>query len=196
VLILNADRATVDPAKLRNYLLSATHPIGRFKARFFAALGFTPDRWEELVEALRIQHLTQDGQLARPTDEGQKYTIRAILNGPTGQSAVVISVWFIPAGGDVRAAIRDRISGRWLVSFHALDVVVLNTDLPAQGLKRGDLGAVVDVYSPDAIEVEFVTASGRTQALITLQPSDIREVGDDDLVAVRPAGTSPGRRDA
>jgi hypothetical protein len=45
------------------------------------------------------------------------------------------------------------------VSFHTLDVVVLNTDLPAQGLKRGDLGAVVDVYSPDAIEVEFVTAS-------------------------------------
>ena len=44
------------------------------------------------------------------------------------------------------------------MSFHKLDVVVLNTDLPAQGLKRGDLGAVVDVYSPDAIEVEFVTA--------------------------------------
>jgi len=79
------------------------------------------------------------------------------------------------------------------VSFHTLDVVVLNTDLPAQGLKRGDLGAVVDVYSAEAIEVEFVTASGRTRALITLRASDIREVGDDDLIAVRPAGTSPGR---
>lgn len=82
------------------------------------------------------------------------------------------------------------------MSFHTLDVVVLNTDLPAQWLKRGDLGPVVDVYSPDAIEVEFVTASGRTQALITLRPSDIREVGDGDLVAARPAGTSPGGRDA
>jgi hypothetical protein len=79
------------------------------------------------------------------------------------------------------------------VSFHPLDVVVLNTDLPAQGLKRGDLGAVVDVYGPDAIEVEFVTASGRTKALITLKSSDIREVGDDDLVAVRPTGASPNR---
>lgn len=79
------------------------------------------------------------------------------------------------------------------MSFHTLDVVVLNTDVPAQGLRRGDLGAVVDVYSPDAIEVEFVTASGRTQALITLRASDVREVGDDDLVAVRPAGTSPSR---
>jgi len=81
------------------------------------------------------------------------------------------------------------------VSFHPLDVVVLNTDLPAQGLKRGDLGAVVDLYGPDAIEVEFVTASGRTQALITLKSSDIREVGNDDLVAVRPTGASPTQRD-
>ena len=81
------------------------------------------------------------------------------------------------------------------MSFQALDVVVLNTDLPAQGLKRGDLGAVVDVYSPDAIEVEFVTASGRTQAVIALRTRDIREVGDDGLVAVRPVETSPSRRD-
>ncbi len=72
------------------------------------------------------------------------------------------------------------------MSFQVLDVIVLNTNLPAQGLKRGDLGAVVDVYGPDAIEVEFVMASGRTRALVTLKPSDIREVGDDDLVAVRP----------
>jgi hypothetical protein len=82
------------------------------------------------------------------------------------------------------------------MSFQALDVVVLNTDLPAQGLKRGDLGAVVDVYSPDAIEVEFVTASGRTQAVIALRTRDIREVGDDDLLAVRPAETSSSRRDS
>lgn len=101
MLIPNADRATIEPAKLRDYLLSATHPIGRFKARFFNALGFAPDRWEELAEALRLQHLTQDGRPAGPTAQGRKFTIRAILNGPTGQSALVISVWFIPAGGEV-----------------------------------------------------------------------------------------------
>ena len=81
------------------------------------------------------------------------------------------------------------------MNFQPLDVVVLKTDLPAQGLKQGDLGAVVDLYGPDAIAVEFVTASGRTKALITLKSSDVREVGDDDLVAVRPTGASP-RRDA
>lgn len=72
------------------------------------------------------------------------------------------------------------------MTFHPLEVVVLQTDQPAHGLKRGDLGAIVEVYAPDAIDVEFVTASGRTRALVTLKASDIREVGDDDLVSVRP----------
>ncbi|AMY12945.1 hypothetical protein LuPra_06229 [Luteitalea pratensis] len=68
-----------------------------------------------------------------------------------------------------------------------LDVVVLNCDLPAHGLRRGDLGAVVDAPGPGAIVVEFVAASGRTQALVTLAPADVRAVADDDLVAVRSA---------
>jgi len=71
------------------------------------------------------------------------------------------------------------------VTLRNLEVVVLNEDLPSHGLKRGDLGTIVEVYAPDAVEVEFVTASGRTQALVTLPPSAIRQVGDDDLVAVR-----------
>ena len=78
------------------------------------------------------------------------------------------------------------------MTLRTLDVVVLTEDLPAHSLKRGDLGTVVEVYSPTAIEVEFVTASGRTQALVTLPFSAVREVDDDDLVAVRPAT----RRDA
>jgi hypothetical protein len=78
------------------------------------------------------------------------------------------------------------------MTLHTLDVVVLNRDLPAHGLKRGDLGTVVDVYSDDAIEIEFVTASGRTQALVTIPPSAVREVADDDLVTVRPTTRHDG----
>ncbi len=66
-----------------------------------------------------------------------------------------------------------------------LDVVVLARDLPAHGLRRGDLGAVVDVREPDEFVVEFVAASGRTQALVTLSAKDMRAVADDDLVSVR-----------
>lgn len=80
------------------------------------------------------------------------------------------------------------------MTVHSLDVVVLTHDLPVYGLRRGDLGAVVEIYGADSIGVEFVAASGRTQALVTLRPDDLRPVADDDLVAVRPAG-SADRRD-
>ena len=52
-----------------------------------------------------------------------------------------------------------------------LDTVVLVRDVPEHGLCAGDLGAVVEVYPPDGLEVEFVTASGRTKALVTLTSS-------------------------
>jgi hypothetical protein len=98
VLLPNADRAEIDPAKLRDYLLSLEHPLGRFKARFFGALGYSADQWEELESALRTQHLTQDAEAAASTQHGQRFTIRAILKGPSGQAAVVVSVWFVRTG--------------------------------------------------------------------------------------------------
>jgi len=72
-----------------------------------------------------------------------------------------------------------------VVSYQELDTVVLNRDLPEQGLRRGDLGAVVQVYGSEGLEVEFVTASGRTQALVTLDVRDVRAVSDQDLLSVR-----------
>lgn len=71
------------------------------------------------------------------------------------------------------------------MSFKELDTVVLNRDLPEYGLRLGDLGAVVQVYDGKALEVEFVTAAGRTQALITLAVQDVRTVNDQDLLSVR-----------
>jgi hypothetical protein len=73
------------------------------------------------------------------------------------------------------------------MNVQILDVVVLKEDMPAQGLRKGDLGTVVEIYLPETPEVEFIAASGRTHALVTLPLSAIREVGDGDLVAVRPA---------
>ena len=37
--IPNADRAVIEPTKLHDYLLSRGHPVDRFKASFFLALG-------------------------------------------------------------------------------------------------------------------------------------------------------------
>ena len=70
--------------------------------------------------------------------------------------------------------------------YQLLDTVALTHDVPAAGLRTGDLGAIVELLDPDAMEVEFVAASGRTQAVLTLKNSDVRSVGDRDVLAVRP----------
>ena len=71
------------------------------------------------------------------------------------------------------------------MKYKLLDTVVLARDLPQHGLRAGDLGAVVEVYEPEGLDVEFVTASGKTQALVTLNVNDVRPVQENDLVAVR-----------
>jgi hypothetical protein len=71
------------------------------------------------------------------------------------------------------------------MTYKLLDTVVLDRDLPEQGLRNGDLGAGVQVYEPGGLEVEFVTASGKTQVLVTLNVNDVRPVQDSDLIAVR-----------
>lgn len=71
------------------------------------------------------------------------------------------------------------------MKFKELETVVLNRDLPDRRLRKGDLGAVVQVYEPDGLEVEFVSASGKTEALVTLKESDVRPVRDGDIIAVR-----------
>ena len=76
------------------------------------------------------------------------------------------------------------------MKFEVLDTVVLDRDLPEHGLRKGDLGAVVHVYEPDGLEVEFVTAAGRTEALVTVHEQEIRPVVDTDLIAVRPLSKS------
>jgi len=45
------------------------------------------------------------------------------------------------------------------------------------------------------MSVEFVAASGRTKAIVTLQPQDLRQAGHDDLISVRPSTSSTNQRD-
>jgi len=65
VRLPNADRTVVEDAKVRDYLLSPTHPVGRFKSVFFVALGFSADRWELLRDALLDWRVPVTPPLAR-----------------------------------------------------------------------------------------------------------------------------------
>ena len=100
--IPNANRAVIDPVKLHGYLLSRSHPVGRFKAEFFHALGYSlEESWRQIEADLRGQHLSRDVTLENQTPYGQKYSIRATLVGPSGRSADVLSVWIVRTGEEL-----------------------------------------------------------------------------------------------
>ena len=67
-----------------------------------------------------------------------------------------------------------------------LDTVVLKHDIAKYGLVEGDIGAVVHTYPDgDAYEVEFVTAEGRTIAVLTLALNDVRLMNNKEILHVR-----------
>lgn len=93
-----AEHAFIDASKLRDYLLSDSHPVGRFKAAFFRSLGYTRERPEELESALRRLVRTGEAELDEATVHGQKYRVNGTLAGPEGVSASVTTVWIVPNG--------------------------------------------------------------------------------------------------
>jgi hypothetical protein len=95
------EKAEIDPAKIRDYLLSPTHPVGRFKAPVFAALGYTQDEWQVLQADLR--QIIGQGQAVYGgrNDYGEKYTVLARLKTPGGVSRDIITVWIVLSGENV-----------------------------------------------------------------------------------------------
>ncbi|MBI3290460.1 DUF4926 domain-containing protein [Candidatus Microgenomates bacterium] len=70
--------------------------------------------------------------------------------------------------------------------FTELETVILKHDIKEQGLLAGDMGAVVHVYGKgEAAEVEFVTATGRTIALVMLKLADVRSALNKDVLHIR-----------
>lgn len=92
------DRAQFDAEKARDYLLSPTHPVGRFKAAFFASLGYVQADWERLREDLRTLSMSNEARSGAPSPHGAKYEVEGILVGPTGRTARVVAVWIVPNG--------------------------------------------------------------------------------------------------
>ena len=71
-------------------------------------------------------------------------------------------------------------------TIHELDLVVLVHNIEGYGLKEGDVGCVVHSYrDAAAYEVEFVTAEGKTVAVLTLTPADIRPRQGEEILHVR-----------
>ena len=100
MLLPNSENAIIAPEKLRDFLLSGSHPDNHGRARFFTALGYHQDIWQQLASDIAAQHLICDADYGHPSDYGTTYEIVAILRGPLG-SAKIKSVWIIDWEDDV-----------------------------------------------------------------------------------------------
>ena len=81
-----AGSALVDVPKVRDYLLSDTHPVGRFKAVFFRSLGYSLSHWQELAADLRRHAVENDAARTDSTAYGQKYEVYGTLSGAGGEA--------------------------------------------------------------------------------------------------------------
>ena len=96
----NKEQAIISAEKLKNYLLSDSHPIGRSKATFFKGLGFSATNVSEFDQAIRDLIQTHAVQETLSTAYGTKYIVNGILNGSAQQSHLVRTVWIVEEEGE------------------------------------------------------------------------------------------------
>ena len=63
------------------------------------------------------------------------------------------------------------------MKFLECDTVILINDYESEGLKKGDIGAVLMVYTEpnEAYEVEFIDDNGEVKAQVVLLPNEIEK---------------------
>jgi hypothetical protein len=93
----DAEHAIIDPTKIRDYLLSPEHPVGRLKAVFFGALGYTREDWQRLQQDFLTMVASEEAITGRSSAFGRKYEVRGTIQGPSGRRAEVVTVWIILA---------------------------------------------------------------------------------------------------
>ena len=72
-----------------------------------------------------------------------------------------------------------------------LERVALTEDLPEHRLKIGDIGMILHIYADHkGYEVEFITLSGELIALVSVYPSQIRQLEQDEIASARRVKTA------
>lgn len=97
----NSNKAIIKEEKIKDYLLSKFHPIGRYKANLFEAFGFTQDNFDlfkntllKIIEENEVKSIIE-------TDYGIKYLIEGVINTPNIRELNLVSIWFIEKGEQI-----------------------------------------------------------------------------------------------
>jgi hypothetical protein len=96
----NRKQAYISPKKLREYLLSENHPVGRFKAKVFTAAGFREHNIDSLREGLLAIAYTNEVKEEIQVAHGRKYVLDGTLPSPAGSILHLRTIWMIDIGED------------------------------------------------------------------------------------------------
>jgi hypothetical protein len=69
-----------------------------------------------------------------------------------------------------------------------LDRVVLQADLPEHGLKAGDVGTVVLEHGERGYEIEFLSLTGETLAVVSVLAGQVRPISRREIAHARLVG--------
>ncbi|MBN1190877.1 MAG: hypothetical protein JXA46_14070 [Dehalococcoidales bacterium] len=97
----NTVKAIIDAEKIRDYLLSPTHPVGQFKSAVFYELGYSQENWETFEENLRNLILSCDVEEVEETRYGRKFIVEGPFTGPSGRTMQIVTVWIILNGDSI-----------------------------------------------------------------------------------------------
>ncbi len=92
------EKAYIPLLKIKDYLLSETHPIGKSKAKFFRSLGFNEMNADLLKQGLLTIARTEEVKEAVSSMHGVKYVIDGLLQTPAGEAVKVRTIWIIDKG--------------------------------------------------------------------------------------------------
>ncbi len=97
-LLPSLDKLRVDQAKIVDYLLSEANSRG--KSKFFLGLGFRPENWTALAEAIKAHARNNPVAAAIDSAWGTRYSIDGEMNTPDKREPrpKVRTVWIIDAG--------------------------------------------------------------------------------------------------
>ena len=100
--IPDAEQAVVAKEKVQDYLLNTDHPVGGPKAIWFTAIGYSPDKWQELADDLLNLVRTSDDFVAKPSPFGVKYEVRGEIGRPGYRPGRILSVWIVEGNAPPR----------------------------------------------------------------------------------------------
>lgn len=92
------EKAYIPFLKIRDYLLSETHPIGKSKAKFFRSLGFNETNIDLLKQGLLTIAHREDVKEEVSSIHGVKYIMDGLIQTSTGETVKVRTIWIIDKG--------------------------------------------------------------------------------------------------